>query len=126
MPKECTFKNLTNKLKENKHFILPGITWTFIGWILWVIAKTCPSLHYLYNLNNSMAALLGLVGTIQVYRFGVPSRTESDNRICLALESSDEEDEAQERITQQYRNKAATGLGLIAASFLISGFLTSP
>jgi hypothetical protein len=65
------------------------------------------------------------MGTIQIYRFGIPSRTRHDEQAFLILESPEYDESKEKRITQSYKNKADRGLGMIAASFLIMGFLTS-
>lgn len=122
--KLCIKKQL-KIFRKNMNFILPSLIWTFICWCLWSMAKSYHSLSFLYGFNNSIAALLGLIGTIQIYRYGVPNRTKHDEQPSLILESPAYDEEKEKQITQNYKNKADRGLGMIAASFLIMGFLTS-
>lgn len=123
--KSCALSKLKNWFGKNKHFILSAIIPIVICSALHHFAATEKSFLYLLQLNNSLAAILGLIGTWLIYIYGIPNRTKHDHHSYLIMENSTEQQKEEEKKTNSFISKANSGFGMIAASFLITGFLTT-
>lgn len=69
----------------------------------------------LQNLNF-LSAFSGLIGTVLIFFFGLPSKIDRDGHINLILE---QEDKKEKEIAKKYILLSYFGLGLLAISFLL-------
>jgi len=65
---------------------------------------------------NLISYTSGLLGTVMVFKFGVPSLIDTDGKISLLAE---QEDEAEKNKIAKYKCLGKCGLGLIAFGFLL-------
>jgi len=100
-------KNLLLR-REFIYFLSPSLTSFIIGLF-------CTKYSMLPA--NFISNLIGLIGTILVFYFGIPNKIDNGGNGFLIISSGSQE--SKESI-QFYKNTSAAGLGLIAGSFLIN------
>jgi positive regulator of sigma E activity len=93
------------KLPERYAYAGSAIFFIAIASILRIIGKIQDSLFF-YDMNNALAAFIGLVGTMLIYKYGAPLPDDKNNPEPVL-----------------YRKYSHIGLGMIAANFVITGFL---
>lgn len=94
--------------REFIYFLFPTLTSLTIG--LFCIKYSILPATFISN-------FIGLIGTIMVFYFGIPNKIDDGGCTTLALSEGNQESK---KSIQIYKNTSATGLGLIAGSFLIN------
>ncbi len=71
------------------------------------------------NILNFISAILGIIGSLMIFLFGVPKKIDTEGKISLCLEQED--DEEKRRITK-YKKLGNIGIWLITFSFIFQLF----
>ena len=65
---------------------------------------------------NFWAALIGLIGTLLIFFFGLPPKIDPEGHVYLILEQEDEEEKKK---AKKYKLRGYIGILLLALSFLL-------